>query len=123
MTTYRFQTDEFGVSDSGLHFLRSGFNYRTIAFQDIKRIQFVKVKELHNWWAIFIIGASLIGFGVYLSIGTIKFLIEGNASPRHARMILLLLIPVAGGYFVYNSLQTGLVMKFTVLTVTRTCFP
>ena len=123
MTTYIFQTEEFGISDNGIHLLRSGFNYRTIRFEEIKRIQIEKGKELHNWWVIFIIGAALIGLGIYLSIGIIKVLIEGNVAPRHARMIFLLLIPAVGGYFVYNSLQTGLVLKIDCLNGDKDMFP
>jgi hypothetical protein len=123
MTTYNFKTSEFGLSTDGVHLFRSDFNYKTIRFSEIKRIKIEKGKELHNWWLVFLLGAALIGLGVYLSLGTIKILIEGDISPRHARMILLLLIPVAGGYFVYNSLQTGLILKIECVDGERDMFP
>jgi hypothetical protein len=123
MTTYNFQTGEFGISNHGVHLLRSGFNYKTITFSELKRIKIEKGKELHNWWLVFIMGAALIGVGVYLSLGAITILIEGNVSPRHAKMILLLLIPVAGGYFVYNSFQTGLVLKIYCVNGDKDMFP
>lgn len=123
MKSYNFQTSEFGVSENGIHFLRSGFNYKTIDFAEINRIQIQKGKELHNWWVIFIIGAVLIGLGVYLSIGIIEMFVEGNVAPRNAKMIFLLLIPVAGGYFVYNSLQTGLILKIDSSKGERNMFP
>lgn len=123
MKSYNFQTSEFGISETGIHLLRSGFNYRTIDFAQIRRIQIEKGKELHNWWMVFIIGAALIGLGVYLSIGTIKMFVEGNVAPRHARMIFLLLIPVAGGYFVYNSLETGLILKIDCSNGEKDMFP
>jgi uncharacterized membrane-anchored protein len=103
MTIYYLKTQEFGISSDGIHLLRSGFNYKTIAFSEIMKIKIEKGKELHNWWLVLILGASLVGLGVYLSLGTIKILIQGDLSPRHARMILLLLVPVIGGYFIYNS--------------------
>jgi len=105
MTNYNFQTKEFGISDKGIHLLRSGFNHRTIKFSEVNKILIERGKELHNWWVIFIIGAALIVFGVYLSVGTIRILIDGNIAPRHARMIILLLIPVVGAYFVYNRFK------------------
>ena len=123
MKSYNFHTSEFGISDTGIHLLRSGFNYRTIGFAQIRRIRIEKGKELHNWWMVFIIGAALIGLGVHLSIGTIKMFVEGNVAPRHARMIFLLLIPVAGGYFVYNSLQTGLILKIDCSNGDKDMFP
>lgn len=123
MTTYNFKTSEFGLTTEGVHLLRSDFNYKTIRFSEIKRIKIEKGKELHNWWLVFLLGAALIGLGVYLSLGTIKILIDGDISPRHARMIFLLLIPVAGGYFVYNSLQTGLILKIECVDGERDMFP
>ena len=123
MTNYNFRTTEFGISDIGIHLLRSGFNYRTITFSEIDRLRIEKGKEIHNWWLVFILGAALIGYGVYLSIGMIKALIEGNISARQARMIFLLLIPVAGGYFVYNSVQAGLVLRMYCSNGDKDMFP
>ena len=123
MTNYNFKTREFGISNRGIHLLWSGFNYKTINFSEIKNIQIEQGKELNNWWIILIIGATLIVFGVSLSVGTIRALIEGNVAPHHARMILLLLIPVVGGYFVYNSLQTGLVLKIYCTNGKKDTFP
>lgn len=123
MINYNFKTKEFGISDRGIHLLRSGFNYKTINFSEINNIQIERGKELHNWWVIFIIGAALIVFGVYLSVGTIRALIDGNIAPYHSRMIILLFIPVVGGYFVYNSLQTGLVLKIYCADGNKDMFP
>jgi hypothetical protein len=63
MAYYNFQTEEFGVSESGIHLLRSGFNYKTITLSEIDRIRIERAKEIHNWWLVFIIGSALIGFG------------------------------------------------------------
>jgi len=123
MTNYNFQTKEFGISDKGIHLLRSGFNHRTIKFSEVNKILIERGKELHNWWVIFIIGAALIVSGVYLSVGAIRMLIDGNIAPRHARMIILFLIPVVGAYFVYNSLQTGLVLKIHCADGSKDMFP
>jgi hypothetical protein len=49
--------------------------------------------------------------------------IEGNVAPRHAKMIFLLLISVIGGYFVYNSVQTGLVLKIDCRAGYKDMFP
>ncbi len=68
-------------------------------------------------------GAALLALGVYLSVGALKILIEGNIAPRHARMVFFLLIPVVGGYFVYNALQTGLVLKIVCANGDKDMFP
>lgn len=108
---YIFQTSEFGVSDTGLHFLRSGFNYQTIGWKEINSMKIEKGKELHNWMIIFVIGVALLAFGVYLSIRTIDILLHKAMAARNAKMILFLLIPCVGAYFVYNSLQNSTVLR------------
>src|SRR5688572_30040599 len=123
MKSYHFQTNEFGISDTGIHLLRSGFNYKTINFSEVNRIKIEKGREIHNWLLVFIIGTVLIVFGMYLSIGTIKVLIEGNIKPRDAGMILFLFIPLVGGFFVYNSVQTGIVLKLDYADGVKDMFP
>ncbi|MGC3946417.1 MAG: hypothetical protein QM762_18165 [Chryseolinea sp.] len=123
MATYYFKTEEFGISDEGFHLLRSGFNYKTIMFSEITRIRIERGKELHNWWLVLILGLGLLALGVYMSLGAIRILLRENLSPRHAKLSLLLLIPVVGGYFVYNSFQTGLVIKIDCADGEKDMFP
>jgi hypothetical protein len=123
MATYNFQSKEFGISDRGVHLLRSGFNYKTIAFSGINRIRIEKGMKIRNWWLVFVLGAVMIFFGVYLSIGALTALMTGNIAPRQARMIFFLFIPLTGGYFIYNSLQTGLVLKIDFSNGDKDTFP
>ena len=111
MMEYLFQTSEFGVSDTGMHFLRSGFNYQTIGWKEINSMKIEEGKELHNWMIIFLIGVVILVFGIYLSIRTIDILLHKAMAVRNAKMILFLLIPCVGAYFVYNSLQTSTVLR------------
>lgn len=107
MPQYLFTTDEFALSETGIHLLRSRFNYQTIPLREIKSMRIAKGKETHNWWLVLIIGGVMVWLGMYLSIGTIKALLSGNATPRQAVLIYILLIPVSGAYFVYCALETG----------------
>jgi hypothetical protein len=111
MAYYHFQTQEFGMSATGIHLLRSGFNYRTIPFSEIKSIQIIKGKQLRHWWAILIVGLALFAVGASLSIYVIYTIMEGELTRYVARAITVLLIPVIGGYFVYNALETGMILK------------
>ncbi|HMG91039.1 MAG TPA: hypothetical protein VK589_13330 [Chryseolinea sp.] len=111
MGQYYFRTKEFGVTDSGIHLLRSGFNYETIAFSQIHKLEIKKEKEIHNWIGILVIGLILLAPGIYFAINIINVLIHGDISPRGARMVLLLLIPLVGVYFIYTSLQTGTILQ------------
>jgi hypothetical protein len=123
MTPYIYHTREFALSHEGIHLLRSGFNYNSIPFSDIKRMRIEKGREIHNWILIFIIGAVLIIVGIAISINVIKILIRGDLSIKGAKMILLFFIPIVGAFFVYNSLQTGIVLKIDFSDGTKDMFP
>jgi hypothetical protein len=111
MTTYHFQTTEFAVSDTGIHLLRSGFNYNTILFSDIKSIRIERGKELRNWLVIFLLGAILLMAGLYVSVYTLSAVISDGVSRRGWRICYLFFIPCFGAYFVYKSLQTGTIVR------------
>jgi hypothetical protein len=66
---------------------------------------------LNNWIIVFILGTILILPGLYLAIKLIAVLLHGDLNPRSARMVLLFLIPVVGGYFIYSSLKTGTILQ------------
>jgi hypothetical protein len=111
MKQYYFRTNEFGVTDKGIHFLRSGFNYETIAFDQINKIEIKKGKELNNWFAILVIGLCLFIPGIYFAVNIINLLAHGDRIPYGPKIALLLFIPVVGGYFIYTSLKTGTILK------------
>jgi uncharacterized membrane protein len=107
MKTYLFQTHEFGVSSEGIHLLRSGFNYETIDWSQIKSLKIQRGKALHNWFVILVIGVALLSLGIYLSIRTIDTLMYQEHAERYVKMMQFLLIPGIGVYFIYNALRTG----------------
>lgn len=111
MTNYLFQSREFAISDNGIHLLRSGFNYETISWNQVNSIKIKQGKELHNWWLILSLGLILLVAGAYLTARTIDILVHKEQAERYVKMLLFLLIPCIGNYFVYNSLRTGTVMS------------
>ncbi|HEY8936830.1 MAG TPA: hypothetical protein VIM65_16490 [Cyclobacteriaceae bacterium] len=111
MKKYYFRTREFAVSDTGIHLLRGGFNYATITFDQIHKIEIGKGRELNNWFAILIIGLILLIPGIRSSINIISMLLQGGATLASARIVLFLLIPVVGMYFIYASLRTGTILR------------
>jgi hypothetical protein len=111
MSTYYFQTNEFGVSDNGIHLLRSGFHYKTIPWHEVNSVRIEKGNELHNWWVIFLLGTVLLAVGCYLSFQTIDILINKEYPARIVKMLMFLQIPCVGIYFVYNSLKTGTILR------------
>jgi hypothetical protein len=123
MAKYLFQTSELGISDTGIHLLRSGFDYRTIKWKEINAASIEKGKELHNWWIIFILGAVLLLGGIYLTLRTIDILLHKEHPERFVKMLLFLLIPGIGIYFIYTSLRTGIVLKINYDGYKKDMFP
>src|SRR4051812_16719974 len=122
MSSYLFLTTEFGVSNAGIHLLRSGFNYETILWHKINSIKIEKGKELHNWIIIFLIGSALLIIGGYLSIRALDTVFN-EGSLKSIKMLAFLLIPCLGGFFIYNSLQTGLLIKIKYSSDKNDMFP
>ena len=110
-TDYKFKTEEFGLTDYGVHFLRKGYNYQTVDYSQINFAEIRKGKELKNWFIIFLIGALILVAGVFIAIPIIEAFQRGDISTRQVRIVLLLFIPFVGGYFVYSSLQTGTILN------------
>jgi len=123
MNNYLFQSTEFAVSDNGIHLLRSGFNYKTIRWSEVDSIKIRKGKELNNSWIIFLLGLILLTTGVYLTIRTVDILVHKEHAERYIKMLLFLLIPVIGVYFVYNSMRTGIIMSVNYAAHKTEMFP
>jgi len=123
MTEYLFQTSELGISDTGIHLLRSGFNYQTINWNEINFMKIEKGRELHNWWIVFLLGAALLTVGGYLSIRTIDILMNKDHPEVYVKMLLFLLIPFVGIYFLYNSLKTGVIVRINYAAYKKKMFP
>ena len=123
MNNYLFQSTEFAVSDNGIHLLRSGFNYKTIRWGEVDSIKIRKGKELNNSWIIFLFGLIVLTTGAYLTIRTVDILVHKEHAERYIKMLLFLLIPVIGVYFVYNSMRTGIIMSVNYSAHKKEMFP
>jgi hypothetical protein len=108
---YHFSTNEFGISDQGIHFLRSGYNYETIKFSKIDSIRIEKGMEHHNWIVIFIIGALLFSAGLYTSGSLLDAILEENVSGKSAKgWFAFAMIAMLGFWFVSNSVRSGTIL-------------
>jgi hypothetical protein len=113
MSTYYFKTNEFGVSENGIHLLRSGFHYKTIHWHHVNSVRIENGNEMRHWWIIFLLGTVLIVVGGYLSFRTIDILATMEYPVRVVKMLMFLQIPCVGIYFVYNSLKTETILRIT----------
>lgn len=112
MSPYQFTTNEFGISETDIHLLRSNFNYKTIDFKDITLIEINKGKLINNWILILLLGIGLISFSLYCAF---KLVIAFNDdSVRHIfiEQIILPVLPLLMGSFcLYTSARNGMVIN------------
>jgi hypothetical protein len=112
MADYKFETGEFGISDNGIHLLRSRFNYETISFPDIDSLTIEKGKELNNWAVILVIGSALFAFSIYYAITVIITLYEDNYTVFYINHFFYPFIPfMMGSYCIYSSTRNAMVLR------------
>lgn len=124
MTNYYFETREFGVTDKGIHLLRSRFNYETIEFKEIDTISIERGKELNNWIAILIIGLAFVSFSVWYSVRLYIVLNNNEVAVISIEKILVPLIPfMLGGYCLYSSTRNGPILRVRTIKNKAEKFP
>ncbi|NOS92617.1 MAG: hypothetical protein HOP30_11885 [Cyclobacteriaceae bacterium] len=112
MTDYLLETREFGLSDKGIHLLRSRFNYQTIDYNDIDELVIEKGKELNNWALLLVIGLGLLLFSFWYSFRLFGILDSGEVRVIYIEEIIVPVIPfLAGLYFTYSSTRNATIMK------------
>lgn len=124
MTNYHFETKEFGISDTGIHLLRSRFNYETIEFTQLESLRVEKGKELNNWVVVLIIGLALVSFGVYYCLRMYDILDTGAVRVVNIEELLVPLLPLLmGGYCVYSSTRNGIILRVRTVKGKAEKFP
>lgn len=112
MKHYKFYTKEFGISDTGIHLLRSSFNYRTINFKDITSLEIVRGKLIRNWIFVFIFGISLLAFSIYYAYVLIDVLNDPSIRRIYIEELMVPVLPaLLGGLCIYSSSRKGIVIK------------
>ena len=124
MNNYYFETREFGVSDNGIHLLRSRFNYETIEFHQVHNLTIEKGKELNNWLAILVIGLALVSFSVYYALRIFSIIDNNEVNVIYIEEILVPLIPfMLGGYCLYSSTRNGTILRLRTIKNKTDKFP
>lgn len=112
MNNYLLETREFGVSDKGIHLLRSRFNYLTIDYNDIDELVIEKGKELNNWVLLLVIGLGLLLFSFWYCFRLFEILDGSGLTVIYIEEIIVPVIPfLAGVYFTYSSTRNSTIMK------------
>jgi len=124
MNQYVYETTEFGLSDQGIHLLRSRFNYETIPFADIETATIEKGKELNHWIAILSFGIILVAIALFYILRAMH--VVGNHEVRviYIEQIVIPVIPLLlGGYCLYSSTRNGIVLRIKTASNKNEKFP
>lgn len=121
MVDYHFETDQFGLSDNGIHLLRSGFNYETINFSSVQAIDIVKGRQVNNWFILLLFGLVLSSFGLFTAVKVIyEYFFADNFHHFYIEQFVIPVLPLfAGPFCIYFSLKTGPVLVVSVTDKTR----
>jgi hypothetical protein len=112
MKHYKFSTREFGISDTGIHLLRSNFNYSTINYKDITSLEIGRGRLIRNWIFVFIFGLSLIVFSIYYAYGLIVVFNDPGVKRIYLEELMVPFLPaLLGGFCIYASSRKGIVMN------------
>jgi hypothetical protein len=124
MSEYSFETREFGTSETGIHLLRSRFNYETIPFVEIETLTIEKGKELNNWLAVLIFGIVLVSGSIYYALRIFNIIDNHEANVIYIEQLIVPLIPLMiGGYCIYSSTRTGTILRLKSLRGKSDKFP
>lgn len=112
VSKYTFQTASFGLSDEGIHLLRSGYNYKTLPYPDIRKATLKRGVTIKNWLIILVSGMALMGFAVYQSAHVYRQFLDPTVPAVHLESIVLPLLPLLlGNYCIYISLKRTTILK------------
>jgi hypothetical protein len=109
MKTYKFETNQFGISEAGIHLLRSRFNYETIAYKDIDEIRIERGRQVNNWVILLVLGWSFLIAGSVFGYKLLyEFFLGNSVSVFYFEQFLVPVIPIMlGVYMVGSSLKVG----------------
>lgn len=112
MTPYKFTTNEFGISETGIHLLRSNFNYKTIEFKDITLVEIKNGKLINNWMLILLLGIGLISFSLYCVYRLVIAFNDDSVRHIYIEQIILPLLPfLLGGFCLNTSARNGMIIN------------
>lgn len=121
MTDYKFETDQFGLSDSKIHLLRNRFNYENIELSAVTRIMIVKGRQVNNWFLLLVAGLLLSAFGIFTAGKVIyEYFFASNFINFYIEQFMIPVLPLLTGIFcLYFSFKTGPVLTVEVNNKTK----
>lgn len=111
MDAYDFKTNDFALSNQGIHLLRSGFNYKTIEYEQIEKATIRWTTEIKNVFLSMLFSILLLAFAISQSFYLIKAFNDPNVHRIYIESIVLPVLPgLVGAYLLYVANKKGLVL-------------
>ena len=111
MRLYRFHTEDFALSDSGIHLFRNRFNFKTILYEDVKSATIGRTAEIKNAALVLLLGLTMVCFAFYQSRWVIGLFDDPQVYHIYVESIVLPVIPgVLGIYCIYIAIRRGPVL-------------
>ncbi|MCE7996872.1 MAG: hypothetical protein HEP71_33230 [Roseivirga sp.] len=112
MPDYKFHDNHLGLSDEGIHLLRNGYNYKTLDFKEIGRVEIKKGNALKNRLVLLIIGLGMIGFSIFFVVRLISLFNSDAYFRISIQEILIPLFPfLLGSYCLYAIAKKETILK------------
>lgn len=110
MSAYLFQTDEFGLDDCAIHFLRNRYRYHTVNLSTAS-VRVDRGADIRNWQLMLAFGLALVLFGLWYCWRLAVVTQSGEVSRIYIEEIVLPVLPVLLGVFAsYMALRRGPVL-------------
>lgn len=103
--SYLFESEQFGLSETGFHFLRSRFNYKTLNYSEITKVEFKRGHSIKNWIFILILGIIALVTSVIWVFGIVLFFDEGKGQIHIEELVSPVVLTFFGVFFIYKSFQ------------------
>lgn len=104
MTNYLFKDQYFALSETSIHLLRNGYNYKTLPFSTISSVKFKRGNGLKNRYLLIVLGIGMILFAIFYLFQVYNFF---NSVIQERFYVEELFIPLfssaLGSYILYAS--------------------
>ena len=111
MSPYRFQLQDFALSDNGAHLLRNRFNFKTIDYEEIKSATIERATEIKNASLVLAFGIALICFAFYQCRWIVELFTNPQVYKIYIETIIIPILPAfLGVYCIYIAMRKGPVL-------------
>ena len=115
MNPYHYQSEDFALSDDGVHLLRNRYNYKTIAYSEVEKATIRRAVEVKNSPVLLALGTIFLAFAFYQSRWVIDLFNDPTVYHIYIESIVLPVLPAAiGVYCLYTGLRKGPVLLLSI---------